>query len=110
MTSWHFDFCDLYRNEHLPTLLQSKYNKNAVNFSKASYTVHHSILKTAWEERSLVNWLCWGIFKFSFRENIKTLEEQRSAQKVNFRAQSQFRFANGIVILAEALERQGKSN
>lgn len=110
MTSWHFDFCDLYRNEHLPTLLQSKYNKNAVNFSKASYTVRHSILKTAWEERSLVNWLCWGIFRFSFHEKVKTLEEQRSAQKVNFGAQSHFRFANGIVILAEALERQGKSN
>lgn len=38
------------------------------------------------------------------------MEEQRSAQKVNFRAQSHFKFANGIVTLAEALERQGKSN
>lgn len=49
-------------------------------------------------------------FIFRLHKEVKTLEEQRSGLKVSFRAQSHFRFANGIVILAEALERQGKGN
>lgn len=49
-------------------------------------------------------------FIFRLHKEVKTLEEQRTGLKVGFRAQSHFRFAKGIVILAEALERQGKSN